>query len=143
MELEETRNLLQQALDKQFEDQKRQIDANRRLQDQQITYANEARGTLYSGMPTWQRTQLAVETSPSIAKINQNYAKNKINLWNSVQDTIDQINAYNEAAQALGGGVAGVGGAVETSTSVQPTTSAPFILNGEYYKYENGRLVKV
>lgn len=138
MELEETRNILQQALDQQLADQKKQIDANRRLQDQQITYANEARGTLYSGMPTWQRSQLAVETAPSLAKLNQSYAKNKINLWNSVQDTIDQINAYNEAAQQLGGGAVGV-----ETLQQQVTTSAPFLLNGEYYKYENGRLVKI
>lgn len=138
MELEETRNVLQQALDQQLLDNKVAVDAQRRLKDQQITYANEARGTLYSGIPTWQRASLAVETAPSIAKLNQSYAKNKVNIWDSVQGALDQINAYNEAAKELGGGTTSIPTLQQTTTE-----SAPFLLNGEYYKYVDGKLTKV
>ena len=55
MELEQTRDILQQAMDQQLESNQRAVDVNRILADQKTAYENEARGTYYSGLPTWQR----------------------------------------------------------------------------------------
>lgn len=139
MELEQTRNILQQAMDQQLEDNYRAVDANRILADQKIAYENEARGTYFSGLPTWQRAQNAVSAAESLADVNQQYAQNKVKIWNSVQNALDQIAAYNEAATQLGAGTAGLAGGF----SATQTTGQPFFLNGRYYQYVNGRLQEV
>lgn len=139
MELEQTRDILQQALDQQLEDNRRAVDTNRILADEQTAYANEARGTYYSGLPTWQRAQNAVTSAESLNKVNLSYAQNKNKIWESVADAIDKINAYNEAAAELGGTAA----TVPTVENRQITTSAPILLNGKYYHYIDGKLREV
>ena len=140
MELEQTRDILQQAMDQQLEDNYAAVDTNRILADQKTAYENEARGTYYSGLPTWQRAQNAVEAAESLTDVNSNYAKNKVNIWNNVQSALDQIASYNEAAAELeGNGVSPVAGL----TSMPTTTSQPFYLNGRLYQYVDGKLQEV
>lgn len=140
MELEQTRDILQQAMDQQWLDNQRAVDANRILADQKTAYENEARGTYYSGLPTWQRAQNAVSAAESLNDVNSQYAKNKVKIWNSVQNTLDQIASYNEAAAALGAGtVAPTLGASRTMGG----SGQPFFLNGKQYRYVNGRLQEV
>lgn len=139
MELEQTRDILQQAMDQQLEDSYRAIDTNRILADQKTAYENEARGTYYSGLPTWQRAQNAVEAANSLTETNQQYGENKVKIWNNVQKALDQIASYNEAAAELGGGTAGL-----TSASLaNGAQTRPFLLNGKYYRYVNGTLQEV
>lgn len=140
MELEQTRDILQQAMDQQWLDNQRAVDANRILADQKTAYENEARGTYYSGLPTWQRAQNAVSAAESLNDVNSQYAKNKVKIWNSVQNTLDQIASYNEAAAALGAGtVAPTLGASRT----MEISNQPVFLNGKQYRYVNGRLQEV
>lgn len=139
MELEQTRDLLLQAMEQRLADDRSTVDTNRILADQKTAYENEARGTYYSGLPTWQRTQNAVEAAEKLANVNQNYAKNTVSIWSSIEDTLDKINAYNEAAAILGAGTTGITPGVSSSR----TSSAPFIMNGKYYQYVDGRLQEV
>ena len=140
MELEQTRDILQQAMDQQWLDNQKAVDANRILADQKTAYENEARGTYYSGIPTWQRAQNAVSAAESLNDVNSQYAQNKVKIWNSVQDTLDKIASYNEAAAALGGGtVTPTLGASRTMES----SSQPIFLNGKKYRYVNGRFQEV
>jgi len=139
MELEQTRDILQQAMDQQWLDNQRAVDANRILADQKTAYENEARGTYYSGLPTWQRAQNAVSAAESLNDVNSQYAQNKVKIWNSVQNTLDQIASYNEAAAALGAGTTGIA----PGFSTMGTSSQPVFLNGKRYRYVNGRLQEV
>lgn len=140
MELEQTRDILQQAMDQQLLDNQRAVDANRILADQKTAYENEARGTYYSGLPTWQRAQNAVSAASSLNDVNSQYAQNKVKIWNSVQNVLDQIASYNEAAAELGGGTTG---ATSGLTGGMNITNQPIYLNGKKYKYVNGRLQEV
>ena len=65
--------------------------------------------------------------------INKSYASSQQSLWDTVSNYLDKINSYNEAAGL---------GSVQMPSIANPTTSAPFLLNGVYYKYENGKLVR-
>lgn len=140
MELEQTRDILQQAMDQQLEDNYRAVDANRILADQKTAYENEARGTYYSGLPTWQRAQNAVSAAQSLNDVNSQYAENKVKIWNSVQNVLDQIASYNEAAAELGGGTTGLTSGLTSGMNI---TNQPIYLNGKKYKYVNGRLQEV
>ncbi len=137
MDIEQTRDLLLQAMEQQLADNRNAVDTNRILADEKTAYENEARGTYYSGLPTWQRAQNAVSAAEDLNKVNKSYASNKINIWNSIQDTLDQIQAYNEAAAELGQGTVPPATGI---TSVSSTAHMPFIMNGKYYQYINGRL---
>ena len=135
MDIAETAAVLNDLYAQQYQDNLAANEANRRLADEQISYNNEARGTYYSGIPTWQRSQNAVAYADKANDISLNYANQQNKLWNSVADYIDRINAYNEASQS-----------VERMTMpsvTNPTTSAPFTINGVRYQYKNGRLVRV
>lgn len=134
MDLAETAAVLSDALQQQYQSNVAANEANRRLADEQISYANEARGTYYSGIPTWQRAQNAVTYADKLNDINLNYANAQNKIWNSVQNYIDQINAYNEASGAP---------ALSAPSITAPSASAPFLLNGVYYQYKDGRLVRV
>lgn len=101
MDLDAIREQLFQAMDAQREADKAALDENQKLGQQKIMYANDARGTLYSGQPTWERAQLAAQGATDLAKINSNYMKNKLDVWNNITNTLDQINSYNKAAKAL------------------------------------------
>ena len=101
MDLDAIREQLFQAMDAQREADKAALDENQKLGQQKIMYANDARGTLYSGQPTWERAALAAQGATNLAKINSDYMKNKLDVWNSITSTLDQINSYNKAAKAL------------------------------------------
>ena len=101
MDLDEIRDTLFQAMDQQREADIAANNTNQLLGQQKIMYANDARGTLYSGQPTWERAQLAATGATNLAKINSEYMKNKLNVWNSITNTLDQINSYNKAAAAM------------------------------------------
>lgn len=101
MDLDAIRETLFQAMDQQREADIAANNTNQLLGQQKIMYANDARGTLYSGQPTWERAQLATEGATNLAKIESNYMKNKLSVWDSITNTLDQINSYNKAAKAL------------------------------------------
>lgn len=134
MDIAETAAVLNDLYAQQYKDNLAANEANRRLADEQISYGNEARGTYYSGIPTWQRAQNAVTYADKANDINLNYANQQNRLWNTISDYMDKINAYNEAAGAA---------AMSVPSVSNPTTSAPFYLNGVAYIYRNGRLTRV
>lgn len=134
MDIEETAKVLNDLYAQQYQANLAANEANRRLADEQISYQNEARGTYYSGIPTWQRAQNAVSYADKANDINLNYANQQNKLWNSVADYMDKINAYEEAAG---------GAAMSVPSITNPTTSAPFTLNGIKYIYKDGRLTRV
>ena len=101
MDLDAIRDALFEAMDQQKAVDIAANDTNQLLGQQKIMYNNDARGTLYSGQPTWERAQLAATGATNLAKINSDYMKNKLNIWNSITDTLDQINSYNKAAAAM------------------------------------------
>ena len=134
MDIAETAKVLNDLYAQQYQDNLAANEANRRLADEQISYGNERRGTYYSGIPTWQRAQNAVSYANKANEINLNYANQQNKLWNTVADYMDKINAYNEAAGAT---------QMTAPSATNPTTSAPFYLNGVAYIYKNGRLTRV
>ena len=108
MDLDAIRDTLFQAMDQQRAADIAANNTNQLLGQQKIMYANDARGTLYSGQPTWERAQLAATGAQNLAKINSEYMKNKLNVWNSITSTLDQINSYNKAAAAMAKAAANV-----------------------------------
>lgn len=137
MDLAEIKNALASSLEKQYQDELKAVDNQRRLADEAIGYTNEARGTYYSGMPTWQRAQSAASYTNKIADLANSYANKQVSIGNKIDEILDQINSYNEAASLLGGS-----GTTLDSTGITTTTNRqPIWLNGRLYKYENGRLV--
>ena len=135
MDIAETAAVLNDLYAQQYQDNLAANEANRRLADEQISYNNEARGTYYSGIPTWQRSENAVSYANKANEINLNYANQQNRLWNSVADYIDKINAYNEAA--------GVSERMTAPSVTNNVTSAPFTINGIKYVYRNGKLTRV
>lgn len=133
MDIAESARVLNEAIAKQYQDNVAANEANRRLADERISYSNEARGTYYSGIPTWERAQNAITYADKLNEINKSYASTQNSLWNTVQDYLDKINAYNEASGLP---------SVSVPSITNPTTSAPFLLNGVYYKYQDGKLVR-
>lgn len=117
MDLDAIREQLFQAMDAQREADKAALDENQKLGQQKIMYANDARGTLYSGQPTWERAALAAQGVTNLAKINSDYMKNKLNVWNSITSTLDQINSYNKAAKAMAKAAANVATGTTEGTS--------------------------
>lgn len=134
MDIAETAAVLNDLYAKQYQDNLAANEANRRLADEQISYNNEARGTYYSGQPTWDRAQNAMSYSEKANDISMNYANTQSSLWNTVSDYIDKINAYNEASSAA---------TIQVPNLKNPITSAPFTLNGIRYTYVNGKLTRV
>lgn len=134
MDIAEAAAVLNDALAQQYKDNIAANEANRRLADEKISYQNEARGTYYSGIPTWERAQNAVTYAEKLNDINANYADTQKSVWNTVQDYIDQINAYNEASNAA---------TMSVPSVTNHTTSAPFTINGVQYIYKDGKLTRV
>ena len=60
MDIAETAAVLNDLYAQQYKDNLAANEANRRLADEKISYQNEARGTYYSGQPTWERAQNAI-----------------------------------------------------------------------------------
>lgn len=129
MNLEEARDALLQAIDAQEQAEVDALNTQDLLAQQQIMYANEASGTLYSGMPTWQRAQQAAEAASNLAQTRSNYLGKRVDTWNTFSNYIDQINAYNEAAAKL----AGAG----TTTSTQQAKESSFL--DFYNQLRNGQ----
>lgn len=135
MDIAESVRVLNEAIAKQYQDNMAANEANRRLADERISYSNEARGTYYSGIPTWERAQNAITYADKLNEINKSYASTQNSLWDTVQDYLDKINALNEASGLF---------SVSVPSITNPTTSAPFVINGIRYIYdENGRLKRV
>lgn len=101
MNLDEIREALFQAMDEQKAADIAANEQQEKLGQQKIMYTNDARGTLYSGQPTWERAQLAADTASNLAKINDSYLSNKINVWKNITNTLDEINSYNKSAATL------------------------------------------
>lgn len=117
MNIDDIRDVLFQNMEEQRAADIAAAKTNELLGNQKIMYNNEARGTLYSGQPTWERAQLAANTVSNLAKINQGYLDNKINIWNNITSTLDQINSYNKAAAAMTQSANSISSATSTGQS--------------------------
>lgn len=135
MDIAETAAILNDLYAKQYQDNLATNETNRRLADEKISYNNEARGTYYSGIPTWERSQNAITYAEKANEINENYANQQSKIWNTVSEYIDKINAYNEAA--------GSSASMSVPSIANKTTSAPFTINGIQYIYKDGRLTRL
>ena len=100
MDVESQKNVLLDAIQQQYQDNVAATEANRRLADEKISYANEAKGTYYSGIPTWQRAQNAAVYSEKMSDLNKGLMSSQESVWKTVSDYLDRINAYNEAANS-------------------------------------------
>lgn len=100
-DIDQIRELLFQDMDNQLAADVAANEEAQKLGQQKIMYNNEARGTLYSGQPTWERAQLAATGAENLAKIYSTDLGNRVKVWDTITDTLDKINSYNEAAKAL------------------------------------------
>lgn len=100
-EFDTIRDALLKAMEDQYTVDVATNQENQKIGQQKLMYSNEARGTLYSGQPTWERAQLASQGATNLAKIQGDYLKNKLNVWDNITKTLDQINSYNKAAAAM------------------------------------------
>ena len=123
MDLESQRNVLLDAVQQQYKDNAAVLEDNRRLADEKISYSNEARGTYYSGQPTWERMQNAVNYGDKMNDLNSNLLKTQDALWSNIEKYLDKINAYKSAANS------------NTNTPHQRGYSTDL---GDYYSSENG-----
>ena len=101
MDIDAIRDTLLQSMEDQYVADVAANEQNQKLAQQKIMYSNDARGTLYSGQPTWDRAQNAATGLANLSSIQTNYLKNKLNVWDNITNTLDQINSYNKAAAAL------------------------------------------
>lgn len=95
------RDALLGAMEQQYAADTEALNTTQRVKQQQLAYSNEARGTLYSGQPTWERAQLASQGATNLAKLQSNYLSNKMGVWDNITKALDQINSYNKAAAAM------------------------------------------
>ena len=123
MDLESQRNVLLDAIQQQYKDNAAVLEDNRRLADEKISYSNEARGTYYSGQPTWERMQNAVNYGDKMHDLNSNLLKTQDALWSNIEKYLDKINAYKSATNR------------NTNTPTQRGYSTDL---GDYYSSENG-----
>lgn len=100
-DIDQIRELLFQNMDEQLAADVAANEEAQKLGQQKIMYSNEGRGTLYSGQPTWERAQLAATGAENLAKIYSTDLGNRVKVWDTITDTLDRINSYNEAAKAL------------------------------------------
>lgn len=125
MDLDAIKDTLFEAMDKQREADLASLEEQQKLGQQKIMYANDARGTLYSGQPTWERAQLAAQGLANRAEIQNNFMKNKLDVWNNITKTLDQINSYNKAAASM----------AKASSNISNGTAKTYI---DYYNSLNG-----
>ena len=123
MDLESQRNVLLDAIQQQYKDNAAVLEDNRRLADEKISYSNEARGTYYSGQPTWERMQNAVNYGDKMNDLNSNLLKTQDALWSNIEKYLDKINAYKSATNR------------NTNTPTQRGYSTDL---GDYYSSEHG-----
>lgn len=100
-EFDAIRDQLLKAMEDQYATDVAANEEAQKIGQQKLMYSNEARGTLYSGQPTWERAQLASQGATKLAKIQGDYLNNKLNVWDNITKTLDQINSYNKAAAAM------------------------------------------
>ena len=81
MNLDEIREALFQAMDDQQAADEAAANEAYKVNQQKLMYNNDARGTLYSGQPTWERAQLAASNVANIADIQQKALGKKIDVW--------------------------------------------------------------
>lgn len=117
MNLDEIREALFQAMDDQQAADEAAANEAYKVNQQKLMYNNDARGTLYSGQPTWERAQLAASNIADIADIQQKALGKRIDLWDKITSTMDQINSYNKAAAALAKASGGTSSTSTTGTS--------------------------
>lgn len=101
MNLDEIREALFSAMDEQQAADEAAAKENYKLGQQKLIYANDARGSLYSGQPTWERAQLASGYVTNLADIQQKALNQRLSIWDKITSTMDQINSYNKAAAAM------------------------------------------
>lgn len=101
MNLDEIREALFSAMDEQKAADEAAAKENYKLGQQKLMYANDARGSLYSGQPTWERAQLASGYVTNLADIQQKALNQRLSIWDKITSTMDQINSYNKAAAAM------------------------------------------
>ena len=101
MNLDEIREALFSAMDEQQAADEAAAKENYKLGQQKIMYANDARGSLYSGQPTWERAQMASGYVTNLADIQQKALNQRVSIWDKITSTMDQINSYNKAAAAM------------------------------------------
>lgn len=101
MNLDEIREALFSAMDEQQAADEAAAKENYKLGQQKIMYANDARGSLYSGQPTWERAQMASGYVTNLADIQQKALNQRLSIWDKITSTMDQINSYNKAAAAM------------------------------------------
>ena len=101
MNLDEIREALFSAMDEQQAADEAAAKENYKLGQQKLMYANDARGSLYSGQPTWERAQLAYGYVTNLADIQQKALNQRLSIWDKITSTMDQINSYNKAAAAM------------------------------------------
>lgn len=101
MNLDEIREALFSAMDEQQAADEAAAKENYKLGQQKLMYANDARGSLYSGQPTWERAQLASGYVANLADIQQKALNQRLSIWDKITSTMDQINSYNKAAAAM------------------------------------------
>lgn len=117
MNLDEIREALFQAMDDQQAADEAAANEAYKVNQQKLMYNNDARGTLYSGQPTWERAQLAASNTANIADIQQKALGKKIDVWEKITSAMDQINSYNKAAAALAKASGGSSSTGATGTS--------------------------
>lgn len=101
MNLDEIREALFSAMDEQQAADEAAAKENYKLGQQKLMYANDARGSLYSGQPTWERAKLASGYVTNLADIQQKALNQRLSIWDKITSTMDQINSYNKAAAAM------------------------------------------
>ena len=101
MNLDEIREALFSAMDEQQAADEAAAEENYKLGQQKLMYVNDARGSLYSGQPTWERAQLASGYVTNLADIQQKALNQRLSIWDKITSTMDQINSYNKAAAAM------------------------------------------
>lgn len=104
MDIDAIRDVLLKSMDESLAANIEANETANRLGQQKLMYSNEARGTLYSGQPTWERAQLAAEGLQNLAKIQESDLNQRVNVWTKIANTLDQINSYNQAAKTLASG---------------------------------------
>lgn len=129
MNLDEIREALFESMENQQATDIAAANENYKLGQQKIMYANDARGSLYSGQPTWERAQLAASHVANIADIQQKALKQKLSVWDNITKTLDQINSYNKAAAAMS---KATGTTSSSGTTTQNTQSFLDLYNSIY-----------
>lgn len=117
MNLDEIREALFQAMDDQQAADEAAANEAYKVNQQKLMYNNDARGTLYSGQPTWERAQLAASNIANIADIQQKALGKRIDVWEKITSAMDQINSYNKAAATLARASGGTSSTANTGTS--------------------------